>query len=341
MVSTSASPRQPQRARPGYRFEDYLNAKDERSLLALKDIRDLNCYYAEDKRMAGQYESDWSTASSPYVEGRIHDADDALNAVEQFQFPAEVKREAERAARQLVEVFQDVTKLQRIDDLTSGRLDRRKLPQVARHTASGTYDENIIRPYRRTLPTPSKRATVAVLGSAGNVEMWRDEGYIPRVLILTLGIQWACEAANLPTWSLLVQEFNKAYLKHDQPYREAHLGVILSQPGAVTSPRTFAAALHRDLWRYGQMTLDASDFEGFARVRALAGRGVARSVGLSWPSHDGGDSVWWGRRVLEADLVIAIGNVSDRADADIQLESRFSITEAVSEIVKQARKLRE
>ena len=335
----TSSPRQPNApSRALYTFDDYPSSAGGTALSVRIDIRDLARLYAEDTRVAGGYEEDWHTAGSCYVDTAIHNADDALDALTAFQFPSQLKRDAQRAARRLTDVFVDVARLQTLTGLTSGRLDRRKFATIARHVAAGTYDTNVVRPYRRTIPTPSQRPTIAVIASAGNAEMWNDAAYIPRVLTLTLAIAWACEAADLNPYAALVA----GHVSLGRAYAEAQQGVLLMAPGRTISPKTYGIALHRDLWRYGQMTLQQADYAGNTRLLAVRRRAMRpdpASCGYAFPCRNGGHGVHWARQILNADLVISIGNITDQDEADIRLSSQFALADAVADIVRQARTL--
>ncbi|MBI5960798.1 MAG: hypothetical protein HY866_18810, partial [Chloroflexi bacterium] len=246
----ASSPRQPQAHKALYHLEDYTTATGDLALSVKMDIRDFARFYAEDDRVAGGYEPEWSTVrKSLYFAERIHNADDALTALDEFEFPKAIKMQAQRAARALTDVFTEIARLVREDDLTSGRLNRRRFADIARESAAGTYDVTRVRPYVRTTSSPVRRPRIAVIASAGNAEMWDDETYIPRVLELVLGIQWACEAADLETYAVLVKGHARL---SESKYREAVMGITLAAPGQTISPRTYGVALHRDLWRYGE-----------------------------------------------------------------------------------------
>ncbi len=297
--------------------------------------------YAEHPNLAGGYERNWDSlwgAENPYFPASIAGADAALEALADFTLPASIAGEARRAAARLTNVFSQVARLRVVHDLTAGRLDRRKLKAVARHTAAGTYDPNVIRPYRRTLPTPAETPTLAVVTNASNAMMWSDPNYIPRALTLTLGVLWACEAAGLNAYGALVE--GHSTLRHAR-YREAVYARMLAEPGAAISPRVYGVALHRDLWRHGRVTAAAADKAGMDRLMALKGRRAsAEAIYSTWPSRNGGAAVRWAREVLGADLVIGVGTLTDLGDADIQLpDTSFSVADAVKEIAVQARRL--
>lgn len=333
----ASSPRQPQATKRLYQFDDYTTTGGQPALSVKLDIRDFARFYAEDERVAGGYENDWHTGTSPYIHQAIHNADDALDALEAFEFPKAIKVQAQRAARSLTDVFTQIARLVRETDLTSGRLNRRRFTDIARESAAGTYDVTRVRPYQRTTSSPVRRPRIAVLASAGNAEMWGDAGYIPRVLELVLGIQWACEAADLESTAVLVK--GHCHMEESR-YREAVLGITLAAPGQTISPRTYGAALHRDLWRYGEMTCQQADYDSNKTLLKLQGhQPSARWCGYSFPCRNGGNAVNWARHTLDADIIISIGAISDKATADIRLDARFTLDQAVSDIAQQAPKL--
>lgn len=339
--SATASPDQPVATKPLHRFTGYQTAGGRRALAMQIDIRSLAAFYAEHPDRAGAYEANWHSGgqASPYLPRRVNDAADALAILDAFEFPSEIKTAAMRASRRLVRVFDDAARLRVQHDLTSGRLDLRKLPAIARTTAAGTYDPNLVRPYKRTQPAPAVRPTVAVVASSGNRQMWGDARYIPRILTLTLGIVWACQAAGLDAHAALMQS---RQAMRSRAYDEAIAGIMLAEPGTTISPRTYGVALHRDLWRHGLMTARAADPPGLDHMMVLQGEKQSDPADIrrAWPCAHGGDAAHWARAILGADIVIAIGVITDaRAGADIHLADSFDLDTAVDAIVRQAHKL--
>lgn len=336
---------QPTATRPLYKFTDYRTSKGAKALAVQVSIADAAKFYAisSERTRRAEYGSNWDTitryghAHHPAMNRTISNVQDALTAMDEFEFPKDIKQAATRASRRLVSVFEEVTRLIRIDDLPSGgRLDRRKLPSVARHTASGDYDANVIRPYRRTEPRPAKVPTVAIVASAANLEMWSDAEYLPRIITLTLGILWACEAAGLNTYAALTAG-------HARPCEtgiaEAIYATMLADPDHTISPRAFGIAFHRDLWRYSKMCAQLADWSGQQRLAQLGGS-IAYNMGYAFPSRNGGNAVQFAREVLHADIVIAIGQITDAAQADIQLDATFNLDQAVEAVAAQAKTLR-
>lgn len=334
--SQSASTRQPVATKPLRHFQDYTTANGQRALSVQMDIRDLGRFYAEAPLLAGGYSRNWHTAPGNQYMKAIYNAGDALDAMAAFEFPAGLRAEARRASRQLAALFAPLARLQVKRDRTAGRLDRRKFAAIARHTAAGTYDVDRVRPYRQTMPTPAELPTVAIVSSAANTDMWRDETYIPRVLGVTLGVQWACEAVGLPVTSALTAAHCR--IAHSCRYGSALMGIMLAQPGKTISPRAYGVALHRDLWRFGKMTIQAADpasSQRLAAINPLISAPQPSDIGHLFPSKEGGPAVHWARQVLGADMVIAIGAVTDAADADAHIASTGSIAESVAAIREQ------
>lgn len=333
---TPNSPRQTRATKPLYDFQDYTTATGQPALSVQISVRDIAKFYAAHPHLVnGGVEHNWATINgSEHVNRRIEDIDDALDALERFEFPARLKADANRAARTLTHVFEQIARLTILHDLTAGRIDRRKFADIARTTAAGTFDVNMVRPYRRTQPAPITPPTLAIIASAGAAEMWADPTYIPRVVTLALSVQWACEAAGLLAYMALVRTHCR--LDDAQPYREAIEAFMFATPDQTISPKTFGVALHRDLWRRGIIASAAADYESFTRLTALQGeRPDPKLCGGSFPSRNGGHASRWAREVLRADVVIGIGHITDTPD--IHLNARFSLDEAVTQIAHQAR----
>lgn len=343
MRSSSASPRQPVTDKKLYRFDEYTSKTGKTAFSMRISIKDMAAYYAEHPSQSGWYERDWDSSylggkkGSKYVPSCIKNANDALFVMDSWQLPPELKARATRASRYLAQVFEEVAKITIVHDLTSGKLDRRKLSEIARHTASGTFDAEQIRPYRRTIPTPAKTPTLAIVASVGNAEMWEDSDYIPRVIELTLGILWACEAAGLNAYAAGTEGHCDL---SGRKYAEAVGARMLAEPNMTISPRTYAVAMHRDLWRHGKMTAQCADPDSNKTLMALRGQPAnSSSIGASFPCYDGGNGVNWARKMLDADVIIAIGNIKDAKDADIKLGNKFELDAACKSIAEQAKKL--
>jgi hypothetical protein len=307
-----------------YQFDEYRTAKGDKALsirITLNDMGQLHETELTQKR---------SHLASTRKSARRH--------LDKFQLPESIRRDARRAARQLTDVFVQVFSLQRIADQTSGRLDRRKLSTIARHSAAGTYDPNQVRPYRRVIPTPSTKPKIVIVASAGLVELVGD--YVPNLVTLTLGIQWACEAAGLDVCTA----FTEGHYKNGNDI----MAWILSESGKPTPASYYGLAFQEDgsysassAWTAAQVIVWASDKAGATKMAAHEGKSVnsVNYPNAAWPSRNGGNATRWAREVLGADIVVAIGDVADACDADIKLGAGFSLDQAVQEIIRQARRL--
>lgn len=335
--SVSASEVQPIAEKRVFEFAEYVDGG--KALSVQMDIRDMAAYYAEDSRLEGGYERSWSSCGgSEMIPREVHNAEQAIEAVRGYQFPLEVRHEARRHARSFASVFADVMARETLRHQVSGRLDRRKLDSVAMHTSAGTYKAEVVRPYRRTVSQPVKPPTVAVVASAGNGEMWHDAGYIPRVVKLTLALLWGAEASGLAVYGALTQGHSDV---KQREYAHAIQGIMLAKPGERVSPSAYAVGLHRDLWRYGLWTTRTADYEGARKLARLGRDKVTAECAPRWfSSYGGGRGVNWARAVLGADVVISIGYLQDRDEADIKLRSDFSLEDAVKDVVKQAKSLK-
>lgn len=319
-----------------FRVEEYTDRRGAKALGMAISISQMAAYHDPQAGHYGHwFTRSWSSAPSNNYARAPRSAQDARRQVHDFIFPAEIMREARRESRKLTDAFEDVARLTVERDLLSGRLDRRKLKHIARHTAAGTYSDTLVKPYRRTTPSPAVRPHLAIIASAGNAEMWRDANYIPRVVTLCLALLWACETAGLTATIALLK--GNCGIK---AYRTGVAGVLLAGPDITVPTRDYVCALHRDLWRYGWMTAQAADMNAQnAMCQAMQAPGGPDSIGWRWLSENGGEGVTWARHFINADRVIAIGDIDDAQDADITLSSWFNVTGACDEIVKQAKNL--
>lgn len=287
-----------------FTFEDYVNEAGQRSLSAQIHVMDLP--------------------------GQRND------------FPESLRAEAMIAASTLQDAFTDLAQsLQIQHDLVVGaRLDPRKRHAVGVALRRGEVDPAILRPYQRrsmTIDLPR----IAVVGSAGVLEVNSESDYIGRIATLTLAVGWACETVGIDVTAVLMEGHHPRMLDPKQPYREAQLAYVLIEPGTATHLQAYSVALNRNRF-YGDAYIPAveSDRNAWRRMAALQGYTPhSLPAGGTYPGIDGGNGVHWARTILESDLVIGIGKLTDLERADIKLGSHFEIARACEEIAAQARQL--
>lgn len=342
MKSDTASLRQPKASGRLFTFDEFADGK---GISARVMLRDFAKYYAEDSRQEGQYEDDWDTSwghKNKWIDKKIHNADDAMDAIRDFRFPHELRIESEKAAADLTNIFQEVAVSVRVRHQLVGRLDPMKLPALAEGYARGHYAVEEALPYVRRELLPAKTPVIAILASGANVEMWGDPDYIPRVSAIATGLLWACEAAGIQTYTALVMEHCRlrGRGKKYSPYDFGVYGMMVATPFETTPLSAYGVAFHRDVWRYGHMTAQMADYESNKRFMEMQGKTTDDSCGYYWPSRTGGRAVQWAKEVLLADLVIAIGGIDDEKDADIRLPTKFKFADAVKSVAEQAVKLK-
>lgn len=284
-----------------WKFEDYTGSKGERALSIQLHIRDM---------------------PSP---------------VGTLSFPPALRQQAARASVPLTEALADLGAALRVQrNLVSGqRLDPRKKRAVGVALRRGVVDANELRPYQRRESQPHL-PRIAVVASAGVEEVNADPTYIGRITQLCLAIGWACETAGAEVTAHLCE--GQSGLSPHQPYRTAVLGYTLLEQGRMTPLPAYNVALMRSLF-YGEGFRNA--YLADAKARQMAAALVGHQVGWAgaYLSNHGGAAVQWAREMHRAELVIAVGNITDAGASDIRLGTDFGVTEACAEIAKQARVL--
>ncbi len=285
-----------------WKFDDYTSAKNERALSIQLHIRDM---------------------PSP------------AHAV---PFPADLRQQAVRAAAPLAEALADLGAELRIRrDLVSGqRLDPRKKRAIGAALRRDVVDIGELRPYQRREAQPHL-PKIAVVASAGVEEVNKDRTYIGRIAQLALAVGWACETVGVEVTAHLCE--GQSYLSKYQPYREAMLAYTLLEPGRFTPLPAYNVALARSLF---YKTGFRGAYQADAQARQMAA--YLMQVGqVRWAaaflSENGGNAVQWARTMHDAELVIAIGNITDAGSGDIQLGTDFGVGEACAEIARQARSI--
>lgn len=281
---------------------------------------------------------DYATAEGkPALSVRVHITD---MPCKQTDFPRDLRQRAEAASLALQDAFNDLAQSLQIErDLVVGaRLDPRKRHSVGVALRRGEVDAAVLRPYQRrslTLDLPR----VAIVASAGTLEVNSDQQYVGRALQLCLAVSWACEAIGMEVYGALIEAHGTAYLARSQPYRAAQLAYMLVEPGRATNLQAYTVAMNRDRF-YEQGYAGAYGKDPVAQQRFSALRGNDRlSWGSTFPGYNGGEGVHWARTFLDADLIIGIGKLTDIDAADIRLGNHFNVEQACAQVAQQARGL--
>ena len=255
-------------------------------------------------------------------------------------FPRDLRAKAMVWSAQLSELFDELGQTWGIErDLLVGqRLDPRKRHSVGVGMRKGEIDLEAIRPYQRrslTRTTPK----VAIVASAGNVELHSNPSYIERVAQVVLATAWACEAVGVEVIATLNAEYVEARLAKAQPYREAQVAYTLYESGRITPLQCYSATLGRNvfLWE-GFPNAYKDDPDARQQFSRLAGI-PNLDWGQAYRSVDGGKACHWARARHEADLVIAIGQLADTKLADVVLGNKFKPQQAIYEISQQIKKI--
>jgi hypothetical protein len=196
-----------------------------------------------------------------------------------------------------------------------------------------------LRPYqRRSLSADLPK--ISLVASCAVEEVNSDLSYIRRVTQLALAIAWACETIGMEVNAALMEGHAPYRLSSSQPYKEAQLAYILTQPGRFTPLQRYAVTLSRD---YFYSIGFAESYKADPAMGRLCAQLVGRTQmgwGGAFLSDNGGAGVHWAREQWpESDIVIGIGKLTDIQDADIRLPNQFDLDSAISEIIRQAEAL--
>jgi len=252
-----------------------------------------------------------------------------------------IRKDANKASVLLEGVFDDISQEQHIqrDLVTGSRIDSRKRHQIAVGLLRGDVDSDVIRPYYRRDNQPAL-PKITIIASCGVYQI--SEDYMERIAGLGLGLSWACEAIGIESSLHFLEGHDKRKIRSTSPWREATLSYTFIEPGIVTSLQQLGNAARTSLvvgtgFNYLVRDYDVSDI--FTRLSSKKGKSGYNFGSGHFPSENGGEGVHWARTVKNAEVVIAIGNFTDKDDADIHLSTDFDLMGAVKEIGIQARKL--
>lgn len=343
-------PSQPERPdRHLFEFENYIGHDKKKWLGVTLDVADIAKFYQPDlKNGVDRWpynDHEWDFGSqNEYIPFQITGAKQAMRAINDLEFPRTIRFNGEKNSRELIDAFDEVARKLVLHNQMTGRVDRRKNLQVAKGFATGDMDIERIRPYRRVAYQDAQLPVVAIVASGSWGESWHDSSYIPRVLTLTLAIQWACEATGLKVWSGLEQ--GNCDVSPKSEYKGAQLTYRLSNPMVAQPVRNYISLLHRSLFHWGYMCALGADGPALLKIEQLEHpdhdsiHDATYYIHHGFPSMNGGYAVHHVRQTINPDIVIAIGNILDKGDADINIDSGAKLELAIHKIAEQARSLR-
>lgn len=271
--------------------------------------------------------------------------------------PDYLRKSANKISALLADVFAQISEERRVErDLVSGgRIDPRKRHQIAVGLLRGDVDSDVIRPYYRRDNLPAI-PTISIVASAGLYEI--NSNYMAKIGILGIGLAWACESVGIKTTVSFLEGHDPAKIKPESTYKDANIAYTMIDEDTFTPLQKLRAAFDANLvtsvgwgavcthqasatlmnemssklrWRWEKKTKLVNEKWKVTKKKQYY------TEGSIFPSNNGGNGVHWARTVKGAEMVIAIGDLTDKDDADIHLPANFDLTQAVNSIRKQAR----
>lgn len=310
-----------------HRFHTLDDFDHGRGLSIRVPIRDVAAYYRYDPAVQQYCEPNtwYRRKKNRYIDRDLNSYDDYANWMMDHQFPDSIMLSARRDSGVLVESLEHLRKRVNERDLIAGRLDRRKLPRLARHLAAGTYDVETVRPYRLTRYADSNAPTIAIVGSIQTSAM-RTPDYTANMIQLVLTVLWACEASGMQAHAAMVQGKSLDDLSRPD---HAHVvqGFMLTDPDRPVPARHYSIFLDTQLWMHLKVHVKGSRYDYADLIARMEDRDVRDGTLLNnFATSHGGRAVQWAREVLGADIVVAIGHILDLEQADVGIEYPMDFT---------------
>lgn len=306
-------------------------------------IDDVAAYYADDPRCLPYCErGQWPRIySGIHLQRDLSTYDDYARWMADFTLPDVFQFSALRAAGPLADSLEHLSKRVVERDLTQGRIDRYKLPDVGKAAAMGTYSDESVRPYRRVDYRDAYTPTVAVVASFETSATGGSGFYCAQVSTLAMSVLWACETAGLHAQAALVQaRVTGGYHTLPDPYCEVIQGFMLTDPERVIPARAYGIFLNDMLWMHMKVAVKSARMDYARMICHMDGHPIEDgSLRNRFGTQRGGSAVHWARTVLGADIVVAIGKIDDGADAEVFMPHDFTVEQAVTLLAKEAEKL--
>ena len=279
--------------------------------------------------------SEWrGSASSKWVKESFNNPEKAASFCKNFMPPREIVEQAKVLSRELVrELIQNGGTPRILRHQMNGRFDSTSMRRVITDLQKGQFSAENTLPFKKRERLAPSRPHVGICADGSWRQFWQDDNYIPRVAALSLGVAWACEAVNCPVTAAITRQ-NSGGDRYGR-YDMSVTGLIL--PGVQVNTADFGVVFHPELYRMSTFYVEGCSEE----TMTFKHRGIkwdeikkkhAYSV-LNDCSADGGDGVSF-VKAHGATITVAIGNVNDKKDANICIDARASLDDAVRQIAK-------
>ena len=269
----------------------------------------------------GEADSQWvSTQSNQYC-GSVPTRKQSRSFIDNdFKFPSEIRLTANRFSKEFVSLLTKDIRCGVVRNQLEGRWDSRKIPNLYAAFRTNRFDMSEIRPFCKREKILKTTPRVGIVADASYGMMWGNESYIPNILTLIIGSSFACQAAGFNTTAALTVGTNvKGFNLVSHPVVDDNRTIDLNKYGIY---------FHLDLYR------------GALHNAALFNEEIYLANNSNWVFYggDGGNAVQY-IRSKGADLVISIGNILDKSDADIIVEDTPDLEKALNQISSELKSL--
>lgn len=261
-----------------------------------------------------------------------------------FQVDPQIQLAAQQSAARIIRGVEFRTRKVVTRDRLSGRFDRRKIGRIEREVARGTYRHEDVRPYRRTEKLDSQLPTVVILGAMHTSAM--NTKYTQGMIKLLLSLRWACETAGLPVYAAATQGRRmpgpSSFITDTYgPVRYATQLFMLSTPDYQPPVKVYATFMDHQLWMRLKVHLKGTHPDYANLIAGTEGVDFRHQADYGlynrFATSSGGYAVTWARQTLNADLVIACGNIADGGQADLYLPFSVDVDEAIDLLERKLR----
>tara|TARA_A200000113_G_scaffold226000_1_gene249341 strand:- start:23428 stop:24465 length:1038 start_codon:yes stop_codon:yes gene_type:complete len=263
-------------------------------------------------------------------------APEAKDMIDKWKLPREIEIEAHTLSRELLMELSTKGGANTLRRQPKGRFDPKAITRVIKDLHDGSFSAEKTAPFKIRKREAGVRPEVVLVGDMATRLMWRDPQYIPSMARLVLSLSYACEAINCP----MTATFAGALRKHGG-YNAKYdaLMCVLKDDDVNCYTNDFAVAFQGDMWRNALMSWAGSHEEHY---QAVVGKTHRKNSSCGdWGVDSEVDAVAWARSRNPNAFVIAVGDIGDKDNADVQIRSGTDIKKAIKDVARYLRKHRE
>lgn len=239
-----------------------------------------------------------------------------------WKFPQSIIEEARNLSIELLYILQSDNNPRVARKRQTGKLDMGAMHRIMKDIHTGKFSPEHTRPFKQRLKGASSRPSVAIVIEGNYRFMWNREENIPNCVVAGLALAWACQAVDCRV-NVFISNSGRIHSGPRAGKAQCMNIKILAEDDSV-SLHSLGVLLHRDLYRCSLSNALCHHKDIYQFQYDTNG---------NHQSGESGKGIDFVRKHHNADIVVAVGNHTDGARADVQISDLSSPRTVIGQAV--------